>query len=211
MREWPVVRKFLLKLRTKIASLVLLCVAFDCSALTLGRVHGTVLLGQSLDVRVQIQMDASEDAAASCFDAEVFHADTRQDGSRVHLALEKLAQAGMAEVRVLSSALVAEPIITLNLRYGCGQNISRRYILLADLPPSAPELSGSPAGSSAVLTPAFIQLELKPSNAVSGALPSMALAQSAATTVAPANGKTGAPPQVQCRKACYLPEACDCP
>jgi hypothetical protein len=195
----------LLKLRTKIAGLVLLCVAFDSWALTLGRLHGAVLLGQSLDVRVQIQMDASEDAAVSCFDAEVFHADTRQEGSRVHLAVEKFAQAGMAEVRVLSSALVAEPFITLNLHYGCGQNISRRYVLLADLPPQTPELSGSPAGSSAVLAPAFMQPELKSSTAVAGALPSLALAPSAAVPVAPANGKTVAPPKSGAAKRTVSP------
>ena len=50
-----------MKLRSKISTFALLCVALGSQALTLGPVQGTAVLGQALDVLVQVQMDAGED------------------------------------------------------------------------------------------------------------------------------------------------------
>lgn len=124
----------MLDLREKIVGVAVLCVALSSEALTLGRIRGAALIGQPLDLAVQVQMDAGEDAASLCFDAEVFHADSRQDGNRVRVVVEPSAQAPMANVRVISSSVVDEPVVTLYLRTGCGQKISRRYVLLAEFP-----------------------------------------------------------------------------
>jgi hypothetical protein len=75
-----------------------------------------------------------------CFDAEVFHAESRQAASRVRVVVEATAQASTANVRILSSALVDEPVVTVYLRAGCGPKTTRRYVLLADLPS---EMAGS--------------------------------------------------------------------
>jgi len=119
--------------RTKIFGIALACLAFGAQALTLGRVHGSTLIGQPLNVTVEIQLDAGEDVAALCLDADVFQADVRQDAGRVRIAIEP-ATGGLARVRVMSSALIEEPVVSFNLRTGCGQKTSRRYVLLADLP-----------------------------------------------------------------------------
>lgn len=124
----------MLEHRARIIAIALLCVAFGSEALTLGRVRGAALVGQPLDMAVQVQVDAGEDASSLCFEAEVFHADTRQDASRVRVLVEATAQPHTANVRILSSALVDEPVVTVYLRAGCGQKTSRRYVLLADLP-----------------------------------------------------------------------------
>lgn len=116
-----------------VASL-LLCVAFASQALTLGRIRGAALIGQPLNMVVPVQMDAGEDASATCFEAEVFHADTRQDPSRLKLTVEPTGQAGTVNVRILSSVVVDEPMVTLYLRTVCAQKTTRRYVLLADLP-----------------------------------------------------------------------------
>ncbi|NMM20386.1 MAG: hypothetical protein HHJ15_10620 [Rhodoferax sp.] len=83
---------------------------------------------------VPVQMDAGEDAASLCFDAEVFHADTRQDTRRVRVVVEATGQPQTANVRIMSSAVVDEPVVTVYLRTGCGQKTTRRYVLLADFP-----------------------------------------------------------------------------
>ncbi|MDO8450320.1 MAG: hypothetical protein Q7T10_16095 [Rhodoferax sp.] len=119
--------------RAKIIGIALLCVALGSEALTLGRIRGAALVGRPLDMVVPVQMDAGEDASSLCFDAEVFHADTRQDASRVRVVVEATAQPHTANVRILSSAMVDEPVVTVYLRTGCGQKTSRRYVLLADL------------------------------------------------------------------------------
>ena len=128
--------------RAKFLGIAIACLAFGAQALTLGRVHGAALIGQPLSVSVEIQLDAGEDVAALCLDAEVFQADVRQDAGRVRLLVET-ATAGTARVRLTSSALIEEPVVSFNLRTGCGQKTMRRYVLLADLPgevaaPAAP-------------------------------------------------------------------------
>lgn len=120
--------------RVKILALALVCAAFSAQALTLGRLQGSALIGQPLNVGVDIQLDAGDDASALCLDAEVFQAETRQDPSRVRVVLEASTTPSIAHVRVISSALIEEPVVAFNLRNGCGQKIMRRYVLLADLP-----------------------------------------------------------------------------
>lgn len=129
--------------KVNIVGVALLCVAFGSEALTLGRVRGAALVGQPLDIGVQVQMEAGEDAASLCFEADVFHADTRQEASRVRVVVEATAQPHTANVRVLSSALVDEPVVTVYLRTGCGQKTTRRYVLLADLPSEVAEPSSA--------------------------------------------------------------------
>ncbi len=153
---------------------LLLAVAFGSEALTLGRARGAVLVGHPLDVVVPVQMDAGENAASLCFEADVFHADARQDASRVRVVAEATTDPLMINLRVLSSVLVDEPVVTVYLRTGCGQKTTRRYVLLADLPSeqaaavpfvvskntaaSVPSTASTPASAPAkvVVTPAVV-------------------------------------------------------
>ena len=115
---------------------LLLCVGIlDAQALGLGRMQGTALIGRPLDVSVQIQTDPGEDSAALCLDAEVFHADARQDQRLVRVTLDAAAAGQIANARIVSSTPVDEPVVTVLLRAGCAQKSARRYVLLAD-PPS---------------------------------------------------------------------------
>lgn len=120
-------------LKSKIAFLYLLGAASCSLALTLGPLQGTAVVGQALDVTVQLQLDATERNEPLCFEAEVFHADLRQDPGRVRTVVEKLAQPAQATVRILSSTPVDEPVVSINLRTSCGVRTARRYVLLADL------------------------------------------------------------------------------
>ncbi len=114
--------------------LFLLLIAFGSQALTLGQASSSALIGRSLDMVIPVQMDAGESAASLCFEAEVFHADSRQDPSRVQVLVGPAAQPNMLNVRVVSAAVVDEPVVTVYLRTGCGQKTTRRYVLLADFP-----------------------------------------------------------------------------
>ncbi len=147
-----------MKHKTKIAGIALLCLALGSQALTLGRIRGAVLVGRSLDVAVQVQLDASESAASLCFDAEVFHGDTRQEASRVRVRVEPTTQAQSVQVRILSSAIIDEPVVTVYLRSGCQQKITRTYVLLAeltsDVAPPLPALLGTPSATSRASAPA---------------------------------------------------------
>lgn len=158
--------------------LMLLLAAGQTAALTLGRVRGAAVVGQSLDVVVQIQLNADEAATALCPEADVFHADARQDPGRVRVTVEPTAQANTVNVRVISSSFIDEPMVTVYLRAGCAQKSSRRYVLLADFPSDA---------SLPVVAPTASPL--------STALPVATTMQATTTPAAaePASGATGNP------------------
>ena len=132
-------------------SLLLLVLPSD--ALTLGRVRGAALIGQSLDISVPVQFDADGDADNSCFEADVFQGDTRVDPRKVSASVVKGANAQEAQVRIRSSEAVSEPVVTVYLRAGCAQKVTHRYVLLADLVSETARLAPVPVAAP-VPTPA---------------------------------------------------------
>lgn len=130
-------------IKIKLTAAILLLAAINSHALTLGRMRGAALIGQGLEVVVQVQAAADESPAGLCVEAEVFHADARQDSGRVRVVVEPTQTAQSFNVRVTSTAVIDEPVVTVYLRAGCVERISRRYVMLADvvteqLPPAAP-------------------------------------------------------------------------
>ncbi len=121
-------------LRNKILGLLMLLVAGHATALTLGRVRGAAIVGQALDVSIQMQLSADDSATNLCLEADVFHADARQDPARVRVSIEPSAQASVVNARITSSSFIDEPMVTVYLKAGCAQKSSRRYVLLADFP-----------------------------------------------------------------------------
>lgn len=146
----------MLKLRTIFAATALICAAFDNGALTLGQIRGAAVFGQPLDVVVQIETDAGEDVTAQCFEVDVFYADVRQNAGQVQLVVESVARSKTASLRILSSTSVDEPVISLNVRSGCGQKLSRRYVLLADLPHQAAVQPSLPVAAPFAPAPASV-------------------------------------------------------
>lgn len=135
----------------------LLLAALSSAALTLGRSRGAVLIGQPLDVRIQVRLEQGDDPAALCFDADVFHADNRVDAGRVSTVVEAAAAGQDVSVRVRSAVPVDEPVVTVYLRAGCTQKFTRRYVFLADVAPEgsvAPVLAAKPAAASVAAVPA---------------------------------------------------------
>ena len=122
-----------MEIQRKILLVFLLGVAFNSAALTLGRVRGAALVGQPLDVTIQAQISGDETPGSLCAEADVFHADTRQEPSRVRVTVEGATQQ-TANIRVTSSTPVDEPVVTIYLKAGCSQKITRRYVMLADVP-----------------------------------------------------------------------------
>ncbi|MEO8859456.1 MAG: hypothetical protein ABI343_20925, partial [Burkholderiaceae bacterium] len=119
--------------RIKFLGLILLLATCNSDAMTLGRLRGAALIGQSLDVTVPVQLDAGETATSQCFEAEVFQGDSRQDPSRVQVVLEPTQTPQSSTLRIASSNLVDEPIVTVYVRSVCPQKLSRRYVMLADV------------------------------------------------------------------------------
>ncbi len=131
-------------LRACFIGIALLVASVGSTALTLGRVRGVAIVGQSLDLSIQVQLDADESPSSLCIEADVFHADSRQDANRVRVTVEPAQQALTADVRILSSTYVDEPVVTIYLKAGCTQKSTRKYVLLADYA-SEPAVATAPA------------------------------------------------------------------
>lgn len=134
MRESRQPKNAVLIHKTIITGIGLFALACGCAAVTLGRAQGTAWIGSPLDFAVQVQFADGEEVSSACVEAEVFHADARQDANRIRVTVEPGAQAQVGLVRVVSLAPVDEPVVTVYLRAGCLQKSSRRYVLLAELP-----------------------------------------------------------------------------
>lgn len=131
-----------------LAALFLLA-SLQSYALTLGRVQGAALIGRPLEVTVQVQLDPNQSLSSACFEADVFYADTRQDPAGVTVLLEPTAAPLSANLRIASRSRIDEPIVTVYVRAGCAQMVSRRYVLLADIvseqaAPLAPRVASVP-------------------------------------------------------------------
>ena len=113
---------------------VLASTALGSAALNLGRARGAAWIGQSLELVVPVQIDAGQADGALCAEADVFHGDSRQDSSRIQVQVEPTGQPDSFNLRILSSALIDEPVVTVYLRAGCSQKSSRKFVLLADFP-----------------------------------------------------------------------------
>ncbi len=173
--------------------LLLLLTGLDGHALTLGRVQGAALIGRALDVTIQVQLDPDQSITSACFEADVFHGDTRQNPSRVRVRLEPTAAPLNFNLRVSSDSRVDEPIVTIYLRAGCAQMSSRRYVLLADFvseqaTPVVPRVAAVPLvdPSSTVTAPSANSRERPLASAADGLA---AAARSAQATVTPAQPK----------------------
>lgn len=143
-------------LRSSALGGLLLFITFSSLAVSLGPVRGTALVGRTLDLSVLARLDAGDDAAALCTDAELMYSDTRLDSGKVTVRTSATGAAGQALIRVTSSVIVDEPVVSLVLRAGCSAKNSRRYVLLADLPIQAAErpLPSISSATVAALSPA---------------------------------------------------------
>ncbi len=93
-----------------------------------------MVLGQPLDLAVDVRLDSSDDSGNACFEADVFHGDGQVAPNRVRVIVVAGAQGQDAVVRIRSSAVVDEPVVGVVLRSICGQKTSRRYDFLTDFP-----------------------------------------------------------------------------
>ena len=137
----------------------------EAQALSLGRLQGSAQIGRPLALTVQIQTDPGEDLSALCLEAEVYHAETRQDPRGVRVQADA-AQPAM--VRISSANGVDEPVVTLLLRAGCAQKTTRRYVLLAD-PPT--DTVAPPALAASSTTPGVPAAPSAPDASSSAAVP----------------------------------------
>jgi hypothetical protein len=140
-------------LRSAFLGVIVLSAAADAFALNLGRARSLAILGLPLELTIPVEFDVSEESSGPCFDADVFFGDTKLDSAQVSVVAKTADQQPMY-VRIVSRTRIDEPVVTVYLRAGCAQKITRRYVLLADL---ATEIS-TPSDSQNIRTHAAVAI-----------------------------------------------------
>jgi hypothetical protein len=125
--------------------------AFDASALVLGRIRGPVLVGRPLEVSVPVSLDT--DGEVACADADVFVGE--QKLARAPTVRFEPGPNRQGMLRIQSPQPVDEPMVTVYLRVGCGQSVTRRYVLLSELPPENEPATAPGAAATRLATPAI--------------------------------------------------------
>lgn len=114
-----------------------LCLSAGALAVTLGPSTRSAVLGQPLDLSMQLMLDAGDDPQALCLEADVFYVDKQLDKASVRITPEKATTAQDWLIRIRSATPVEGPVVTVHLRAGCVQKTTRRYVVLAATKPRA--------------------------------------------------------------------------
>jgi hypothetical protein len=202
---------------------VALASAGEAAALGFGPIRATVVLGQPLNLAVPINLAEGESLGAECASAEVVAGDARLPPGSVRVRVTQGRDAAESVLRISTTSVVEEPVLTVTLSAGCPMRLSRTFVLLADpplvttatapaeeiqslatvAPPSAPQATAPPATSPpparatrpATPTRASRTASSAPSRAVVAASPSAASAAARTAAAAPRRAVARAEPK----------------
>ncbi|HEY9066936.1 MAG TPA: hypothetical protein VIO33_18275 [Burkholderiaceae bacterium] len=114
--------------------LVLWLTAPAAHALGFGRVVNATQLGQPLNFAATLRLEGDEALARECVTADVLVGENRLQPNQLRVTLEPGAEPGERNVRITSSTLVDEPVVTVNVSIGCGSHITRKFVAFVDPP-----------------------------------------------------------------------------
>jgi len=175
---------------------LLMVLAANALAASLGRVRGAAIVGGPLDVTLSAQLDGAENPSSVCLSAEVFFGDSQISPDKVRTSISPGAGAGEVLVRIRTTVVLDEPVVTLYAREGCQQKNSRKYVLLAEMLGD----NSVPVPSTFVQAPAVAAAgtaapsQAGPSKAKPQTRPSTAMASSLTMPPARRVGKQAPPP-----------------
>ena len=120
-------------LATALAGTTLLFASGASHGLGFGKPVSRAILGDTLWITVPLRLEVGEEITDECLAAEVFFGDDKVAASAVSASL----MSGPGDERILrvsTTALVSEPIVTVYMAAGCQARITRKFIAFADPP-----------------------------------------------------------------------------
>ncbi len=163
-------------------------------AVGFGRYNNTTSLGQPLNFEAVVRLSPDESLNAECVVAEVFSGDNKLVPPQIRVQLEPGADANERRVRVRTTSVIDEPVVTVQLTVGCDSKTSRKFVAFIDPPPvilpqaapPAEAIAPAPAGEAPELATASPVVRSGNDQAVplaAARAPAPARAQRAATRV----------------------------
>jgi hypothetical protein len=142
----------------------LMCIALNASALTVGRLKGSALLGQPLEVVASLELGQDEDVSTVCAQAVVAYGEAQQPAGQTAVKLVPSPQSQTVLAFITSTGFVNEPVVNIDLNVGCAQKTTRRFVLLSEF--VGETASRSPSAVAAAIAAAALQ-RAAPLNSVS--------------------------------------------
>jgi hypothetical protein len=158
-------------------------------ALSLGSPAADAWIGRPLKMTVPASF-ASAAPDDECVQADVFYGDTRLPPSAVRATV--IGPEGQRQVRVEAQTIIDEPVVTVSLRAGCRNSVTRNYTLLPELPTEAMIAAWNRAAPTLAANATGAPLRLATSTA-----PAPQLRTHRATRVAAAATSDAATPRVR--------------
>ena len=104
------------------------------SAVGFGRVTNTTQLGQPLNFAAAVRLEPEELLPRECVSAEVQSGDNRLQPQQIRVTLEGGAASVDRNVRITTSTLIDEPVVTVSVTLGCSSKVTRRFVAFIDPP-----------------------------------------------------------------------------
>ena len=108
--------------------------ATSALALGFGPVSNATQLGQPLNFAAAVRLEADESLPRECVSAEVFSGDNKLQAGQIRVTLEGAADSPERSVRVTSTAVIDEPVVTVTVSVGCPAKITRKFVAFIDPP-----------------------------------------------------------------------------
>ena len=104
------------------------------AAVGFGRVTNATQLGQPLNFAAAVRLEPEELLPRECVWAEVQSGDNRLQPQQVRVTLEGGAGSADRNVRITTSTLIDEPVVTVSVTLGCSAKVTRRFVAFIDPP-----------------------------------------------------------------------------
>jgi len=127
-------------------------------AMALGFVRSSnaTVLGQPLEFAVGVRLDGNESLVAECVSVQVFSGDNLVPSTAVRVSIEPGVDPLERTLRVGTTALIDEPVVSVILQITCPTRVARKFVEFID-PPLISLASAAqpmvPAGTPAASTP----------------------------------------------------------
>ena len=108
--------------------------ASSAHAVGFGRVSNATQLGQPLNFVAAVRLEPDELLPLECVSAEVQSGENRLAPGQVRVSIEGAADASDRTVRVTTSALIDEPVVTVSVTLGCTSKLTRKFVAFVDPP-----------------------------------------------------------------------------
>lgn len=102
-------------------------------SLGFGRPTSRAVLGETLSLTVPLHLEAGEVIADECVAADVYFGDDKQTSLSVKATVLP-GEGSQRAVRVVTTSLINEPVVTVYLGAGCKAKITRKFVAFADPP-----------------------------------------------------------------------------